>query len=73
MNECCVKGFKWDGQPQGRIETTSSGGSTYVTGSNPEAAILIVHDIFGWTFRNIRLLADAYAEEANATVHVPDL
>lgn len=66
-----MKGFKWDGQPKGRIEKTSSGGSTYVTGSNPNAAILVVHDLFGWTFPNIRLLADA--EEANATVYVPDL
>lgn len=41
MSNCCVKGFKWDGQPKGRIEKTSAGGSTYVTGSNPNAAILV--------------------------------
>ncbi|KAJ5098626.1 hypothetical protein N7532_005627 [Penicillium argentinense] len=41
-------------------------------GSNSDVAILVIHDLFGWTFPNIRLLADAYAEEVNATVYVPD-
>jgi dienelactone hydrolase len=34
--------------------------------------VLIVHDLLGWTFPNVRLLADHYAREANATVYVPD-
>ncbi len=46
---------------------------TYVTGSNKDVAIMVVHDIFGWTFPNLRLLADHYAQEANATVYLPDL
>ncbi|KAJ5107185.1 alpha/beta-hydrolase [Penicillium angulare] len=71
MSECCVKGFKWDGTPKGH-ETSLSGNATYVTGSNKDVAILVIHDLFGWTFPNIRLLADAYAEEVNATVYVPD-
>ncbi|KIX93007.1 uncharacterized protein Z520_11280 [Fonsecaea multimorphosa CBS 102226] len=33
---------------------------------------MIIHDLFGWTFRNTRLLADHYAKEADATVYVPD-
>ena len=37
------------------------------------AAILLVHDIFGWTFTNARLLADHFAKEADATVYLPDL
>jgi hypothetical protein len=31
------------------------------------------HDVFGWTFRNIRIMADQYAQEADTTVYVPDL
>ena len=38
-----------------------------------QVAILMVHDIFGWTFPNARLLADHYAKEADATVYLPDL
>jgi len=33
---------------------------------------MIVHDIFGWTLNNTRLLADHYAEEADVTVYLPD-
>jgi hypothetical protein len=72
MNDCCTKGFKWGGEPAGH-ETTLADNAAYVTGSNSEAAIMVIHDVFGWTFPNIRLLADAYAAEANATVYVPDL
>ncbi|KAJ5690092.1 hypothetical protein N7462_004484 [Penicillium macrosclerotiorum] len=71
MSSCCIKGFKWDGEPQGR-ETTLAENPAYITGSNSDVAILVIHDLFGWTFPNIRLLADAYAEEANATAYVPD-
>ena len=35
--------------------------------------MMMVHDIFGWTFPNARLLADHYAKEADATVFLPDL
>ncbi len=54
-------------------ETKLANNNTYVTGSNKDVAIMIVHDIFGWTFPNLRLLADHYAQEANATVYLPDL
>lgn len=72
MNKCCVKGFEWTGEPTGK-EIKLENLNTYITGSNPDVAILIVHDAFGWTFRNSRLLADHYAREANATVYIPDL
>ncbi|KAH6974598.1 putative endo-1,3-1,4-beta-D-glucanase [Ilyonectria sp. MPI-CAGE-AT-0026] len=71
MAECCLKGFRWDADPKGH-ETTLAGRSCYVTGSNDTVAIMIIHDLFGWTFRNTRLLADHYAEEVNATVYIPD-
>jgi len=72
MSQCCLSGFKWDGTPVGK-ETKLANNDTYVTGSNKDVAIMIVHDIFGWTFPNLRLLADHYAQEANATVYLPDL
>lgn len=72
MSECCIKGFKWDTTPKGR-EAKFAGNNTYITGSNPNVAILVIHDLLGWTFPNIRILADHYAEEVGATVYVPDL
>ncbi|KAJ5587460.1 uncharacterized protein N7459_003225 [Penicillium hispanicum] len=62
MSDCCTKGFKWDGQPTGK-ETTFSNNATYVTGANSDVAILVIHDLFGWTFPNIRLLADSFGGE----------
>lgn len=72
MSECCIRGFEWDGTPVGQ-ETKLAGYDSYVSGSNDEVAILVVHDLFGWTFPNVRLLADRYAQEIDATVYVPDL
>jgi dienelactone hydrolase len=69
--ENCKTGFSWNGTPVGK-ETTLGDNKAYVTGSSKSAAILIVHDIFGWTFTNARLLADHFAKEANATVYLPD-
>jgi dienelactone hydrolase len=71
MSDCCVKGSEWHGTPNGQ-ETTLARNNTYVTGSNEEVAILVIHDLFGWTFPNLRLLADHYASKANATVYLPD-
>ncbi|KIV93726.1 hypothetical protein PV10_04921 [Exophiala mesophila] len=71
MSDCCKSGFKWDGKPVG-TETKLANVDAYVTGSNKDVAVLIVHDIFGWTFPNVRLLADHYASEAGATVYVGD-
>ncbi|OLN86681.1 Protein AIM2-like protein 1 [Colletotrichum chlorophyti] len=68
---CCLKAFQWDGTPAGRVERFADH-DVYVTGDNPDAAVLIVHDLLGWTFPNTRLLADHYAREANATVYLPD-
>ena len=72
MSECCLKGFRWEAQPKGH-ETKLAGTNCYITGSNPKIAVMIIHDLYGWTFPNTRLLADHYAEEVNSTVYVPDL
>ena len=72
MSSCCTTGFNWNGKPTGK-ESTIVNNKTYVAGSNKGAAVLIIHDIFGWTFGNTRLLADQLAEEANVTAYLPDL
>ncbi|RWA13680.1 hypothetical protein EKO27_g1432 [Xylaria grammica] len=71
FNPCCLKTFTWGGTPTG-IETKLASNDCYVTGRNCETAILIVHDLFGWKYPNVRLLADHFAREINVTVYVPD-
>ncbi|TLS20215.1 uncharacterized protein PpBr36_11518 [Pyricularia pennisetigena] len=71
LNECCVTGFAWDGKPTGRVETLGKK-PAYVTGTNPDIGLLMIHDIFGWEFNNARLLADHVAREVGATVYLPD-
>ena len=72
MSECCTTGFRWEGKPVGK-ESKLANQDAYVTGSNTDAAVLFVHDLYGWTLTNARLLADHYAKEANVTVYLPDL
>ncbi|KAK0636040.1 dienelactone hydrolase [Bombardia bombarda] len=72
---CCLRiPFTWDGTPTGTVATIpGTGHPTYVTAhTNPRAAVLLIHDLVGWTFPNLRLLADHYAREIDATVYVPD-
>ncbi|KAL6706248.1 hypothetical protein ACN47E_005983 [Coniothyrium glycines] len=71
VQPCCLTSFQWDGTPCGS-ETSLANLPTYVVGTNSHAAVLIVHDALGWTFKNTRLLADHYAREANVTVYMPD-
>lgn len=71
---CCVTGFEWDGEPTGHnIAFPTTANQAYVTGSSSSAAILFICDLFGWGFRNNRLLADHLARSVGATVYVPDL
>ncbi|KAI1122110.1 putative hydrolase [Nemania abortiva] len=71
FSSCCLQTFKWGGTPTG-TETKLAGNDSYVTGDNKDAAVLIIHDVFGWKYPNVRLLADHYAREADVTVYVPD-
>ncbi|KAL4964971.1 dienelactone hydrolase family protein [Aspergillus stella-maris] len=77
---CCLQAFPWNGTPTGRVDTIESN-QTYITDPNrsstPSTAntrigILIIHDMLGWTFPNIRLLADTFATQTGSTVYVPD-
>ncbi|PGH31415.1 esterase/lipase [[Emmonsia] crescens] len=70
-SSCCVKGFEWDGAPTGRVGKLGKN-DVYIAGDNPDVAVMIIHDLFGWTFPNLRILADHYAREANVTVYLPD-
>lgn len=72
VSSCCLRGVLWAGKQQG-YETSVNGRDCYVTGDEPGIAIIVIHDLHGWTFANIRLLADSYAKEVGATVYVPDL
>lgn len=72
MQECCAKGFRWEGTPTGS-ESRICNSDTYVTGSSTSKAILILHDGAGWKSPNMRLLADHFAKEIGATVYIPDL
>lgn len=72
MQDCCFRGFQWDGTPKGK-EDTLAGQKTYVTGDDKTHAILIGHDAIGWAWKNTRLLADHFAKEVGATVYLPDL
>lgn len=72
--KCCFTGFEWTGEPKGEtIEFPTTSNQAYKTGSNTDVAILFVHDLVGWKYRNARLLADHYAREVGATVYLPDL
>lgn len=72
MSECCLKGFRWEAPTKGH-ESQLAGNDCYVTGPESNVAIIVIHDLYGWKFRNIRLLADHYAEETGAIIYVPDL
>jgi hypothetical protein len=69
--ENCKTGFSWDGTPTGR-EGVLGKNKAYIAGTSKNAAILMIHDIFGWTLTNLRLLADHFAKEADATVYLVD-
>ncbi|CAI6341819.1 unnamed protein product [Periconia digitata] len=80
-SQCCISGFKWDGAPTGHDTTlgdlnaymAKATTTTSTTNSGEDdVAVLFIHDAFGWTFVNERLLCDSYAEEIGATVYMPD-
>jgi len=74
MSECCLSGKVHDGTPTGKVETIDNL-QTYVAapqdGSKAKTIVFIV-DIFGWEFKNVRLLADNYAK-AGFYCYVPDV
>ena len=71
LSTCCLKNFQWTGTPTGK-ESKLASNNAYITGANPHAALLYIHDALGWNFTNARLLADHFATEADLTVFLPD-
>ncbi|KUI57543.1 Protein AIM2 [Cytospora mali] len=71
ISPCCLKGFQWTGTPTGTVGKLAAN-DAYIVGDNRDVAIMLIHDLFGWEFPNIRLLADHISREAGATVYVPD-
>ncbi|KAK9813938.1 hypothetical protein WJX73_005657 [Symbiochloris irregularis] len=61
---CGPKGKDWSGTPHGK-EIKFAGLDTYVTGrtEKPSAVILVIHDIWTWKLKNIRLLSDKLGAE----------
>lgn len=74
MGACCLSGSIHSGTPTGR-EDTIGGLPTYVAepsdGSKAKTVVFIT-DIFGWKFKNVRLLADQYAK-AGFYCYIPDV
>lgn len=82
ITECCIRGFAWDGTPTGRVGRLAEN-DAYIaepagfsvdgsSSSSSTPAVLLVADLLGWTFPNVRLLADHLARESGAVVYVPD-
>ncbi|EXJ88038.1 hypothetical protein A1O1_04965 [Capronia coronata CBS 617.96] len=74
MGACCLSGAVHSGSPQGH-ETTIGSLPTYV--AEPESkskakCVVFIVDIFGWKFKNVRLLADQYAQ-AGFYCYIPDV
>lgn len=74
MSSCCLSGSVHSGTPKGR-EDTIGGLDVYV--AEPESkstakSIIFIVDIFGWKFKNVRLLADNYAK-AGFYCYIPDV
>lgn len=72
MSSCCLSGKVHEGTPVGKVEKVGDL-ETYISapkdGSKAKTIIFIV-DIFGWEFKNARLLADNYAK-AGFYVYLP--
>ena len=74
LSSCCAKSFRWNGIPEGKVVPfPTNSNQAYKVGSNSAAAVMLIADLFGWEYPNIRLLADHFAREADVTVYVPDL
>ena len=69
---CCVNpGAKQSHEAQGSEEQIA-GVNTYKSGEG-KSAIVILTDIFGYSFINVRKIADSFAQATQTTVLIPDL
>lgn len=72
--DCCFKAFYHEGDYTGSYEVVA-GLDTYVAGAEfgNDTIIVILTDIFGYKFNNIRLVADQLAGLNKNKVIIPDL
>lgn len=74
LSSCCISGSVHSGTPRGR-EDTIGGIATYIAEPSDKStakSVVFVVDIFGWKFKNVRLLADNYAK-AGFYCYIPDV
>ncbi|KAH0839203.1 hypothetical protein AYO21_05619 [Fonsecaea monophora] len=74
MGACCLSGVVHEGTPKGR-EDTIGGLPTYIAepaNKSTSKTVVFITDIFGWKFKNVRLLADVYAN-AGFYCYIPDV
>lgn len=74
MSSCCLSGKVHQGTEAGR-EDTIGGLPTYISEPDNKSkakTVIFLVDIFGWKFKNVRLLADEYAR-AGFYTYVPDI
>lgn len=70
----CISGHLKSGKTTGKVRKLG-GLDTYVAtpaSTEPQAAVLLISDVFGWELVNTRLIADEFAKHGFLTV-VPDL
>ncbi|EXJ86787.1 hypothetical protein A1O3_03741 [Capronia epimyces CBS 606.96] len=74
LSACCVSGAVHSGTPRGH-EATIGGLPTYIAepeNKSKSKSVVFIVDIFGWKFKNVRLLADQYAK-AGFYCYIPDV
>lgn len=74
LSSCCISGSVHSGTPSGR-EDTIGGIATYIAEPSDKSTaktVVFLVDIFGWKFKNVRLLADNYAK-AGFYCYIPDV
>ncbi|KAI1348533.1 dienelactone hydrolase family protein [Xylaria sp. FL0043] len=71
----CYSGAVHDGTPTGTV-TKLHDLDVYIaepaSGNPPKGIVVLIPDIFGWDFVNIRLMADSFAKKKDYRVYVPD-
>ncbi|KAI3324190.1 dienelactone hydrolase family protein [Xylariaceae sp. AK1471] len=71
----CFNGGVHEGTPTGTV-TKLHGLDVYVaepaSGNPPKGIVVLIPDVFGWDFVNIRLMADSFARKKDYRVYTPD-
>ncbi|CAL5218920.1 g666 [Coccomyxa viridis] len=70
--QCCDHGVTWEGTTHGKVGKIGGLDAYFAEPkSTPKAGVMLIHDIHGWDKKNIRLVADKYAD-AGIAATVPD-